>query len=100
MPIHHVVPPASFTPPRLSSSPFCSGGRTGVATTLIGEALLTGSRSIGLWALAFITVNHLYFLVIEEPGLEQRFGKSYEEYKRAVPRWVPRLRKEAVGRRP
>jgi len=73
---------------------------TGVATTLIGEALLTGSRSIGLWALAFITVNHLYFLSIEEPGLEQRFGKSYEEYKRAVPRWVPRLRKEAVGRRP
>ena len=73
---------------------------TGVATTLIGEALLTGSRSIGLWALGFITVNHLYFLLIEEPGLEQRFGKSYEEYKRAVPRWVPRLRKEAVGRRP
>jgi protein-S-isoprenylcysteine O-methyltransferase Ste14 len=37
---------------------------TGVATTLNGEALLTGSGSMGLWALGFITVNHLYFLSI------------------------------------
>jgi protein-S-isoprenylcysteine O-methyltransferase Ste14 len=65
---------------------------TGVATTLIGEALLTGSRLIGLWALVVITINHLYFILSEEPGLESRFGESYAEYKRAVPRWIPRLR--------
>ena len=65
---------------------------TGVATTLVGEALLTGSRLIGLWALVFITMNHLYFILSEEPGLERRFGESYAEYKRAVPRWIPRTR--------
>ena len=65
---------------------------TGVATTLVGEALLVGSRLIGLWALAFITMNHLYFILSEEPGLERRFGESYAEYKRAVPRWIPRTR--------
>ena len=63
---------------------------TGVLTTLVGEALLTGSRWIGLWALTFFTMNHLYFLTLEEPGLERRFGESYADYKRAVPRWVPR----------
>ena len=61
---------------------------TGVAATLVGEALLTGSRLIGLWALAVITINHLYFILSEEPGLEQRFGESYVAYKRAVPRWI------------
>jgi protein-S-isoprenylcysteine O-methyltransferase Ste14 len=65
---------------------------TGVATTLVGEALLTGSRLIGLWALVVITINHLYFILSEEPGLERRFGESYAEYKRAVPRWIPRMR--------
>jgi protein-S-isoprenylcysteine O-methyltransferase Ste14 len=63
---------------------------TGVLTTLVGEALLTGSRWIGLWALTFFTMNHLYFLALEEPGLESRFGESYAEYKRTVPRWSPR----------
>jgi len=27
----------------------------------------------------------------EEPGLERRFGEDYRRYKRAVPRWIPRL---------
>src|SRR5215207_722335 len=48
---------------------------TGVATTLVGEALLTGSGLIGLWALVFIMFNHLYFLLSEEPGLTRRFGE-------------------------
>jgi protein-S-isoprenylcysteine O-methyltransferase Ste14 len=66
---------------------------TGVATTLVGEALLTGSRLIALWALAFITLNHVYFLLSEEPGMARRFGESYAEYRRTVPRWLPRLRR-------
>ena len=66
---------------------------TGVATTLVGEAIFTGSRWLALWATTFIAINHIYFLVSEEPGLEARFGDSYREYKAAVPRWIPRLRK-------
>jgi protein-S-isoprenylcysteine O-methyltransferase Ste14 len=63
---------------------------TGVATILGGEAVLFGSWRLALWALTFILFNHVYFLLVEEPGLDQRFGESYLEYKRAVPRWIPR----------
>jgi protein-S-isoprenylcysteine O-methyltransferase Ste14 len=28
----------------------------------------------------------------EEPTLSRRFGEQYEEYRRAVPAWRPRLR--------
>jgi protein-S-isoprenylcysteine O-methyltransferase Ste14 len=64
---------------------------TGVATILVGEALTVGSWRLALWAATFIVFNHIYFIVSEEPGLEQRFGESYVQYKRTVPRWIPRL---------
>jgi protein-S-isoprenylcysteine O-methyltransferase Ste14 len=63
---------------------------SGVFAVLAGEALALGSRGIALWAGAFLLVNHLYFVFVEEPGLARRFGADYEEYRRAVPRWVPR----------
>jgi protein-S-isoprenylcysteine O-methyltransferase Ste14 len=65
---------------------------TGVAAILAGEALFVGSRLIALWLAAFATINHLYFLLSEEPGLERRFGATYQEYRTAVPRWMPRFR--------
>ena len=64
---------------------------TGVATTLAGQALLIGSRLIAVWFLIFVAINHTYFLLSEEPGLEERFGEDYRAYKRKVPRWIPRL---------
>jgi protein-S-isoprenylcysteine O-methyltransferase Ste14 len=63
---------------------------TGVAAVLAGEALLTGSWVLAAWMLAFVAVNFLYFVTVEEPGLERRFGDPYREYKARVPRWVPR----------
>ena len=35
---------------------------------------------------------HVFVLLYEEPTLRQQFGESYEEYRRTVPRWIPRLR--------
>ena len=70
---------------------------TGVALTLVGQALLAGSRLIALWAATFVVVNHLYFLLSEEPGLERRFGAGYAEYKARVPRWIPRFPSGRVG---
>ena len=64
---------------------------TGVVTMLLGEALFFGSWVVALWAGAFIAINHVYFVLSEEPGLERRFGGSYCAYKANVPRWVPRL---------
>lgn len=65
---------------------------TGVCTILIGEAVLFGSWHVAGWALTVIVLNHVHFLLVEEPGLERRFGEPYLEYKRAVPRWIPRVR--------
>jgi protein-S-isoprenylcysteine O-methyltransferase Ste14 len=65
---------------------------TGVALVLLGEALLFGSAAIGLWFLFFLVINHAYFILSEEPGLEKRFGKAYRTYRAVVPRWLPRMR--------
>jgi protein-S-isoprenylcysteine O-methyltransferase Ste14 len=56
-----------------------------------GQALLWGSWLTGLLAAVFFLVNHVYFILSEEPGLEKRFGESYRQYKASVPRWLPRL---------
>ncbi len=63
-----------------------------VATVLGGQALIWGSWVMGIWASVFILVNHVYFVLSEEPGLERRFGESYWLYKANVPRWLPRLK--------
>jgi protein-S-isoprenylcysteine O-methyltransferase Ste14 len=63
----------------------------GVAAMLAGEALLFGSWILALWAILFVTVNHAWFVLVEEPGLKQRFGASYIAYMAGVPRWIPRM---------
>jgi protein-S-isoprenylcysteine O-methyltransferase Ste14 len=63
---------------------------TGVLAMIAGQALLLGSRRVAAWGALFLVVNQLYFLVLEEPGLERRFGGGYRRYRAAVPRWLPR----------
>ena len=65
---------------------------SGVFFVLAGEALALGSRGLAIWVSAFLVVNHVYFVFVEEPGLARRFGDDYDEYRREVPRWIPRLR--------
>ena len=56
-----------------------------------GEALFFDSWWLALLALVFYLINTIYFILSEEPGLEKRFGQEYLEYKKHVPRWIPRL---------
>ncbi|MFL5578156.1 MAG: methyltransferase family protein [Gemmatimonadaceae bacterium] len=63
-----------------------------VAVVLAGEALLHRSPRLAAWLALFVALNQVYFLLVEEPGLERRFGAAYLRYRRAVPRWVPRRR--------
>jgi protein-S-isoprenylcysteine O-methyltransferase Ste14 len=63
---------------------------TGVLLVLAGEGALLGSAPILILAAAFFVANAIWFPLVEEPGLVQRFGADYEEYRRAVPRWIPR----------
>lgn len=61
-----------------------------VLAVLAGEAALFGSPPLLIWCALFSAINHVFFLVHEEPGLERRFGDDYRAYKRSVPRWLPR----------
>jgi len=63
---------------------------TGVLVVLLGEMLAAHSSRLFIWLVVFFIINHLYFLVSEEPGLVKRFGGEYLEYKKNVPRWLPR----------
>jgi len=35
---------------------------------------------------------HLFVFLYEEPTLRRQFGESYEEYRRRVARWIPKLK--------
>ena len=65
---------------------------TGVVATLAGEALLFESTYLGSWCFVFFAVSAMYFPLVEEPGLQLRFGEEYSRYCANVPRWFPRLR--------
>ena len=65
---------------------------SGVLFILFGEALLLLSRQHLAWALIFLAMNILFIPLLEEPGLRRRFGDSYLEYCRNVPRLFPRFR--------
>ncbi len=62
----------------------------GVITVVVGESLALSSLAIFGFAVFVFVLNTVYFIFSEEPGLEKRFGEEYREYKRNVPRWIPR----------
>ena len=68
-----------------------------VTFTLLGEALLLGSIAILVEFALFALVNAIYIPLAEEPGLVRRFGDEYEQYRRAVPRWIPRRKPWTPG---
>ena len=65
---------------------------SGVLLVLLAEALLFQSWPITAWMILFFAGNAIYFPLVEEKGLEKRFGDEYLKYKARVPRWIPRLR--------
>jgi protein-S-isoprenylcysteine O-methyltransferase Ste14 len=60
---------------------------TGMLLILVSETLLFTNRDMLIYAIAVAAGFHLYVLLFEEPRLRKRFGESYEEYCRIVPRW-------------
>ena len=62
---------------------------SGVAAAIAGIAVALRSYPVAAWGLAFVAVNHAYFIAFEEPGLRRRFGSGYDDYFSSVPRWIP-----------
>lgn len=44
------------------------------------------------------TLTHLAVVHLEEPATRERLGAQYDEYRRRVPRWIPRRPGAAVER--
>ncbi len=63
-----------------------------VAATIVGQALLLGRFELLAYAALFLGVTAAFAYGYEEPTLRRRYGTEYEDYRRAVPGWWPRLR--------
>ena len=64
----------------------------GVLLTLIGHFLWFGFWFLLAYtALAFLA-THLFVTLYEEPTLKRKFGASYENYLKSIPRWIPHFR--------
>ena len=62
----------------------------GVILILFGEAIALRSMPVLRWAGLFFLINAVYIPFLEEQWLINRFGDDYLEYRRHVPRWIPR----------
>jgi len=59
---------------------------------LVGWALWSPSLPLILAPFIFFIAAHLFVTLYEEPTLRKKFGTSYEDFYKRVPRWFPRLR--------
>ena len=88
--------PVPFNPPRelVVLGPYAwvrNPMLTGVFGCLFGLGFYLHSLSmVLLWTPVFLVLNVIAVKLIEEPELERRFGESYREYSRLVPRFFPR----------
>jgi len=62
----------------------------GVMLILLGESLAFRSTRILVYAAVVFVFFNLFVVLYEEPALNRKFGASYEEYLKSVPRWIPR----------
>lgn len=64
----------------------------GVTAAILGQGLLFGNLRVLEYGLFVWLAFHLFVLGYEEPKLLETFGDEYEDFRRNVPRWIPRLK--------
>jgi len=57
----------------------------------VGTFLLTGVTAVGILTLADFIVVNVIIIPLEEKELVLRFGESYRQYMKRVPRLIPRI---------
>ena len=64
---------------------------SGVFAIQLGTAIATASPWLFGWFALFFTSVLIAIRAVEEPHLRRRFGADYDDYRRHVLRWIPRL---------
>jgi protein-S-isoprenylcysteine O-methyltransferase Ste14 len=62
-----------------------------LVVVVVGQGAWLGSPALFLYSVVLWVLFHLRVVLYEEPTLLREFGSSYEEYRRGVGRWRPRL---------
>jgi len=57
----------------------------------LGFALVLDASLVLIIASVFMILMHFVVVLPEERRLEARFGEEYVDYKKRVPRWIPRI---------
>jgi protein-S-isoprenylcysteine O-methyltransferase Ste14 len=65
----------------------------GAGLVVTGESALFHAPRLMAYAACLCLPVYLFVIFHEEPRLHRQFCTSYDEYRRAVPRWIPRFRK-------
>ena len=63
----------------------------GAVTIVCGEAVLFRAPLLLAYAALIFVAASLFIVLYEEPHLSRKFGPGYDEYRRRVPRWFPRV---------
>ena len=70
----------------------------GVGVTLCGLGVVLHSASmVFVWIPVFMATHVASLKVLEEPELERRLGRPYQEYRRRVPMFFPRWPKSRLA---
>ena len=58
---------------------------------ILGQALLMGDWRLIVYGALLWLAFHVQVVAYEEPTLALTFGREYEAFRAAVPRWIPRM---------
>ena len=64
----------------------------GVLAMILGHFLWFGYWNLLIYTIIVFFAFPTFVTYYEEPTLKSNFGAAYEEYRKKVPRWIPRLR--------
>jgi len=62
----------------------------GIIALVAGEAVFLRSGHIVVYLICLVCAVQLFVVGYEERALRHQFGAMYEDYRRSVPRWLPR----------
>ncbi len=63
-----------------------------ILAIVLGQAMFFGSLALLVYAVVTWIVPASFVKFYEEPTLRRTFGAEYDEYRRNVPAWIPRLK--------